>query len=71
MVVNHIQLRANDKNKGASMCIDRRTKSSRNIAGFINNTQPRMTNKKPNRIFEGNEGNGVFICTIKSITIGE
>jgi SET domain-containing protein len=29
------------------------------------------TNKKPNCIFEGHEGNRVFVCAIKSIVAGE
>ena len=42
-----------------------------NIAGFINSTQPATTNKRPNCIFEGCEGNRVFVCAIKSIVAGE
>jgi SET domain-containing protein len=42
-----------------------------NIAGFINSTQPRSTNKQPNCVFEGREGNHVFVCAIKSIVAGE
>ena len=53
------------------MYIDGRPKASGNIAGFINNTQPKRTNKQPNCIFEGREGNRVFICAIKSIEVGE
>ena len=41
-----------------------------NIARFINNTRPTIT-KKPNFIFEGHEGNRVFVCAIKSIAIGK
>jgi hypothetical protein len=29
------------------------------------------TNKQPNCIFEGREGNRVFVCAIKSIVAGE
>jgi SET domain-containing protein len=29
------------------------------------------TNKRPNCVFEGREGNHVFICAIKSIVAGE
>jgi SET domain-containing protein len=29
------------------------------------------TNKKPNCVFEGREGNRVFVCAIKSIVAGE
>ena len=49
------------------MYIDRRPKSTRNIARFINSTKPRSTIKKPNCIFEGREGNRVFVCSIKLI----
>jgi hypothetical protein len=30
-----------------------------------------ITNKRPNCVFEGCEGNRVFICAIKSIVAGE
>ena len=53
------------------MYIDGRPKTTSNIAGFINGTQPRSTLKQPNSIFEGREGNHVFVCTIKSIVKGE
>ena len=53
------------------MYIDGRPKAIGNIAGFINNTQPRSTLKKPNCIFEGHEGNCVFVCAIKSIAAWE
>ena len=53
------------------MYIDGRKKLAGNIAGFINSTQPVTTNKKPNFIFEGHEGNCVFICSIKSIATWE
>jgi hypothetical protein len=68
---NYLQLKDNNQNKGASMYIDGRPKASGNIAGFINSTQPRSTNKQPNCIFEGREGNHVFVCAIKSIVAGE
>ena len=51
--------------------IDRRIKSTKNIAGFINNTQPGSTIKQPNCIFEGREENLVFVCAIKSIAAEE
>jgi hypothetical protein len=38
LAANYIQLINNDKNKGATIYIDGRPKSSSNIAGFINNT---------------------------------
>ena len=53
------------------MYIDGRPKEPGNIVGFINGTQPMTTNKKSNWIFEGCEGNHVFVCAIKSIAIGE
>ena len=49
------------------MYINERPKSSGNITGFINSTQPRSTNKQSNYVFEGREGNYVFVCAIKSI----
>ena len=52
------------------MYIDGRPKASWNIVGFINNTHPRDTNKQPNCIFEGREGNHIFVCAIKSIAAG-
>ena len=51
--------------------MDGRPKTIGNIAGFINSTQPGSTLKKPNYIFESCEGNGVFVCAIKSIAVGE
>ena len=53
------------------MYMDERPKTTSNIAGFINNTQPRSTLKKPNYIFESHDGNRVFVCAIKSIAAGE
>ena len=70
--VNYIQLKDKAQNKGAMMyMIDRRPKTTSNIAGFINSTQPGSTLKKPNCIFESCEGNCVFVCAIKSIAAGE
>jgi hypothetical protein len=68
---NYLHLKGNNKNKGLSMYIDKRPKASGTIAGFINSTQPRLTNKQPNCVFEGCEGNRVFMCAIKSIAAGE
>ena len=51
--------------------MDRRPKTTGNIAGFINSTQPGSTLKQPNCIFESREGNRVFVCAIKSIVVGE
>jgi hypothetical protein len=67
LTTNYIQLINNDKNKGATIYIDGRPKASGNIAGFINNTRPRTTNKQPNCIYEGRKGNRVVMCTIKKI----
>jgi len=52
------------------MDIDERKKVGGNIAGFINSTWPMTPNKKPSFIFEGHEGNHVFVCAIKSIAVG-
>ena len=51
--------------------MDGRPKTTGNIAGFINSTQPGSTLKQPNYIFEGHEGNHAFVCAIKSIAAGE
>ena len=48
-----------------------RTKTTSNIAGFINSTQPGSTLKQPNCIFESREGNHAFVCAIKSIAASE
>jgi len=61
VVVNYTQLRDNDKNKGALMYINGRPKASRNIVGFISNTQPGTTNKKPNFISDGHDGSHVYL----------
>ena len=71
LLVNYIQLKDKSQNKGVTLYMDRRTKTTSNIAGFINSTQPRSTLKKPNCIFESHEGNCVFVCSIKSIDVGE
>jgi hypothetical protein len=68
VAANYIQLRDNDRNKGGSMYIDGRPKTSGNIVGFINSTRPRTTNKQPNCIFQGRKQKCVFVCAIKSIT---
>ena len=68
---NYLQLKDKGQNKGATLYINRMPKSTGNIAGFINNTQLGSTLKKPNCIFEGCEGNYVFVSAIKSIAIGE
>jgi hypothetical protein len=71
LAANYIYLKDNDQNKEKTIYINGRPKTTRNIAGFINNTQPVTTNKKPNCVFEGHEGIHVFICAIKSIVAGE
>ena len=53
------------------MYIDGRPKEIRNIAGFINSMCLESTNKWPNCIFEVREGSHVFVCAIKSISLGE
>ena len=53
------------------MYMDGKPKTTGNIAGFLNSTQPRSTLKQPNCIFESREGNRVFVCVIKSIAAGE
>ena len=69
--VNNIELKDEYQNKGATLYIDRRPKITKNIAGFINSTQPGFTLKKPNDIFVTCEGNHVFLCAIKSIVVEE
>ena len=64
-------MKDNAQNKGATMYKDGRPKTTGNIAGFINSTQPGSTLKQPNWIFELHEGNHVFVCAIKSIAAGE
>lgn len=71
VATNYIQLKHNDENKGATMYNYGRPNATGKIAGFINSTQPVTTNKQPNCIFEGHEGNCVFICAIESIVAGE
>ena len=71
LAANYIQLKNNDQNKGENIYIDGRPKATGNIAGFIKSTRTVTTNKQPNFIFEGQEQNHVFVCTIKSITTGD
>ena len=68
---SYLQLKDKYQNKGATLYIDGRPKTTSNIAGFINNTQPWSTLKQPNCIFEGHEGNHVFVCAIQSIVARE
>jgi hypothetical protein len=65
VAANYIQLVDNNQNKGANMYIDGRPKATGNIVGFINSTQPVAATKKPNCIFEGCEGNHIFLCATK------
>lgn len=71
MASNYNKLKDNDQDKGTTMYIDGRLKEAGNIVGFLNSTWPTTTNTKPNWIFEGHEGNCVFVCAIKSITARE
>ena len=68
---NYIQLKDKAQNKGATLYMDGRPKTTSNILGFINSIQPRSTPKQPNCIFASCEGNSVFVCAIKSIVVGE
>ena len=68
---NYIQLKDKAQHKGATLYMDERPKTTGNIVGFINSTQPGSTLKKPSCIFEGHEGNHVFVCSIKSIVAGK
>ena len=67
---NYIELKDKAQNR-ATMYMDGRPKTTSNIMGFINSTQPRSTLKKPNCIFESRKENRVFVCVIKSIAAGE
>ena len=60
-----------DQNKGATLYIKEMPKAIGNIVGFINNTKLGFIIKQPKWIFEGHEGNHVFVCDIKSIVAGE
>ena len=68
---NYIQLKYKAQNKGATLYMDERPKTTGNIVGFINSTQRGYTLKQPNCIFKSREGNHVFICAIKSIVADE
>ena len=61
---NYIQLKdkAQNKGEGAMLYIDGRPKTTGNIVGFINSTQPGSKLKHPNCIFESREGNCLFMC---------
>ena len=68
---NYCQIMDNGLNKGETMYIDGNPKALGKIIGFINNTRPGSTHKLPNFLFEGCEGNHVFVCATKSIAVGE
>ena len=68
---NYLQLKEKYQNKGATLYIDGMPKSRGKIVGFINSTQLESTIKQPKFLFEGREGNHVFVCAIKSIVVGE
>jgi hypothetical protein len=53
------------------MYIDGRPNASRIIAGLINNTRPKTKRKQPNCIFEGHEGNQIFVCAMKTTATWE
>ena len=65
--VNYIQLKDKAQNKGETLYMDERPKTTGNIVWFINSTQPGSTLKQTNCIFKLREGNCVFVCAIKSI----
>ena len=71
LYANYLQLKDMDQNKEEALYIDWMPKATRNIAGFINSTQPGYTLKQTNYIFEGCEGNRFFVCAIKSIVAKE
>ena len=71
LLANYIQLKYKAQNKGATMYMDGRPKTTSNIAGLINSTKPGSTLKQPNYIFESREWNRVFVCAIKSIAASE
>ena len=68
---NYIQLKVNNKNKGETMHIDGRPKASRNTVGLIKSKRPGTTRKDLNCIFEEREGNRIFVCAVKTLTVGE
>ena len=68
---NYLQWKENDQSKRLFVYIDGRPKEIGNIVGFINSMHPGSTNKRPSCIFEVGEGNHVFVCVIKWISLGE
>ena len=71
VAANYCELLDNSMNKGAIVYIDGRPKALGNIVGFINSTRPGSTHKLLNFLFEGCEGNHVFVCATKTIAAGE
>jgi hypothetical protein len=71
LAANYIQLINKYKNKGATIYIYLRPKSSSSIVGFINSTGLGTTNKQLDCIYEGHEENRVVLCAIKNIAHGE
>jgi hypothetical protein len=71
VATNYIQLLYNNQNKGETMYIDGKPKSTGNIVRFINSTQLVATTKKPNCIFEACEGSRIFACATKTIVLDE
>ena len=65
VATNYCQLLDNSLNKGETVYIDGMKKDSRNISWFINSTRLGSTHKLPNFLFEGHEGNNVFVCATK------
>ena len=45
---NYLQLKDKDQNKRETLYISGRPKKTKNIVGFVNNTQPQSTLKKSN-----------------------
>ena len=70
-LTNYIQLKDKAQNKGETLYIDGRKKTTVNIVVFISSTQPGSTLKQPNCIFDSREGNHVFVCAIKPIATRE
>ena len=68
---NYIQCKENVQSKRLAMYINGRPKEIRNIARFINSSRLVSTNKWSNFIFKPHKGNCVFLCSIKSISVGE
>jgi hypothetical protein len=71
VTANYTQLKHNNHNKGVTMYIDGRPKASRIITGFIKYTRHGKARNQPNCVFEGHEGNKIFVCAAKTIVVGE